>query len=106
MKLVRVKDYNELSEKACEIFVHKLKTLKNPVFGLATGSTPEGLYERLIEKYNQKEITFQHATTFNLDEYIGLSEDNPESYHFFMMEKLFKHIDLPLERAYVPDGMA
>ena len=68
MKLIRVKDYEEMSDKVCEIFVDKLKTLEHPIFGLATGSTPVGLYERLIRKYNQQEISFKNVTTFNLYE--------------------------------------
>lgn len=106
LEIIKVKDYDEMSEKACEIVVDRLKSLKNPVFGLATGSTPEGLYQRLIEKYKQKEISFQNATTFNLDEYVGLVKEDPNSYYYFMNEKLFKHIDIPHDRIHIPNGSA
>ncbi|WP_368654400.1 glucosamine-6-phosphate deaminase [Ornithinibacillus sp. 4-3] len=105
MKIIKVKDYEELSKKACEVFVQKLQTIANPVLGLATGSTPEGLYECLIGQYKQNKVSFKNATTFNLDEYIGLPNDHDQSYHYFMNEKLFKHIDLPKERAHVPSGV-
>jgi len=80
--------------------------LENPVLGLATGSTPEGLYQRIIEKYEQKEISFQNAMTFNLDEYVGLAKDDPNSYYHYMNEKLFKHIDIPKEHIHIPNGTA
>lgn len=106
VKIIKVKDYDEMSDKACEIFVNKLKELEKPVFGLATGDTPNGLYERLIEKYQAKEASFKRATTFNLDEYVGYDKNHPKSYHYYMSERLFNHIDIPLTKAYVPNGAA
>lgn len=104
MELIKVKNYEELSEKAGSIIVERIQALDNPVLGLATGSTPEGLYTYLIEKYKQGELSFQNITTFNLDEYVGLREDDINSYHYFMKEKLFNHVDLNDEKAHVPDG--
>jgi glucosamine-6-phosphate deaminase len=106
MKLIKVKDYAEMSEAACALMVDKLAELKRPIFGLATGSTPEGLYERLIEQNKQNKTTFKHATTFNLDEYVGLDKNDPNSYNHFMNEKLFKHIDIPIEQTHLPNGIA
>ncbi|MGM8364575.1 glucosamine-6-phosphate deaminase [Virgibacillus sp. W0181] len=106
MKLIEAKDYEDMSKQACALMVNKLNELDNPVLGLATGSTPVGLYECLIEKYKQGEITFEHAVSFNLDEYIGLADDNPNSYHYFMNEKLFNHINIPNENTHVPSGVA
>lgn len=106
MKIIKVKDYDEMSTTACELMVDRIKTIKNPVLGLATGSTPIGLYEQLIETYKQDHVSFKNVTTFNLDEYIGLAKDNPNSYHFFMSEKLFNHIDISPEKTYVPNGVA
>src|SRR5690625_1500544 len=106
MKIIKVKDYTEMSKKACEILVEKLNNLKNPVFGLATGSTPNGLYHALIEKYEQKEATFQHAIIFNLDKYVGIPKTNPKSYHYYMSERQFDHIDIPSQLAHVPNGVA
>lgn len=106
LRLIKVKDYDEMSAKACEIFVKKMNEIENPVFGLATGSTPEGLYQKLIEEYQKGNISFKHVTTFNLDEYIGLPPEHPQSYHYFMGERLFNHIDIPRENAYLPNGVA
>ena len=106
MNIIKVKDYDEMSEKACELVVNRLASLENPVLGLATGSTPEGLYEGLIEKYEQKEVSYKQVTTFNLDEYIGLAADHPNSYRYFMNENLFKHIDISPSKTYLPNGVA
>jgi glucosamine-6-phosphate deaminase len=106
MKVIKVKDYEEMSEKAGKLVIDRLRQLTNPVLGLATGSTPEGLYKQLIEKYEQKEVSFKNVTSFNLDEYIGLDKENPNSYHYFMNEKLFKHIDISPAKTYVPNGVA
>lgn len=104
MKIVTTRDYAQLSKAACDIVSDKLKCISEPVLGLATGSTPEGLYECLIERCKAGEISFKNATTFNLDEYVGLDETHPGSYQYYMKEKLFNHIDLPIERANVPSG--
>ncbi|MGM8212541.1 glucosamine-6-phosphate deaminase [Virgibacillus sp. W0430] len=106
MKLIKAVDYTDMSNLACDLIVQKLKDLAEPVLGLATGSTPEGLYECLIKKNKQGEITFENTTSFNLDEYIGLADDNPNSYHYFMNEKLFDHVNIAKERAHVPSGVA
>lgn len=106
LNIVKVRDYDEMSAKACEILVKKINELKNPVFGLATGSTPEGLYKKLIEEYERGNISFKDVTTFNLDEYIGLRADHPQSYHYFMGERLFNYIDIPREQTFLPNGVA
>lgn len=106
MNVVKVKNYDEMSEKACELIISKLKGNEKPVLGLATGSTPEGFYDRLIEAYEQGNITFENITTFNLDEYVGLAKDDPQSYHYYMYNRLFKHIDLKEENAHLPKGDA
>lgn len=105
--VIKVKDYEEMSKRACEHLVNKIHELDHPVLGLATGSTPEGLYKRLIEKYNNDEVSFEGATTFNLDEYVGLNKEDPQSYHFYMMDKLFNHIgDLSPDNIHLPNGAA
>lgn len=106
MKVIKTKDYDEMSQEACKIIVEKINQLFNPVLGLATGSTPEGLYQYLIEQYKQKKVSFKNAMTFNLDEYVGLAEENKNSYHFYMNDKLFNHIDIQRKNAYVPNGVA
>lgn len=106
MKIIKVKDYDEMSSRACELIIEKVNQLSEPVLGLATGSTPEGLYERIIEQYKQGKVSFEHVTTFNLDEYVGLDGDHPNSYRYFMDEKLFKHINISADKTYVPNGVA
>lgn len=106
MNIIKAVDYDEMSRLACQLTLERMKTYKSPVLGLATGSTPEGLYRCLIEQYKRGNISFRNVTTFNLDEYIGLDESNKNSYHYYMNEKLFNHIDLPKENAYVPNGTA
>lgn len=106
MNIIKVKDYDEMSDKACQLIVDRLKKLEKPVFGLATGSTPEGLYEALIEQYKENKVSFENVTTFNLDEYIGLPADDPNSYHYFMGEKLFNHVDIKSKNTHLPNGNA
>lgn len=77
----------------------------NPVLGLATGSTPVNLYRQLVEFYRQG-LSFSHVTSINLDEYVGLPGDHPQSYRHFMQHHLFDHIDVPAAQTYVPNGMA
>ncbi|WP_088052939.1 glucosamine-6-phosphate deaminase [Virgibacillus dakarensis] len=104
MKIIKVADYQAMSEKACELVMEKVNTIEKPVLGLATGSTPEGLYQQLIKKHHHHEVSFKNTTTFNLDEYVGLSKQDPNSYYYYMQEKLFKHIDIPREQAHLPNG--
>lgn len=106
MNIIKVKDYAEMSEKACALLAEKMDQLENPVFGLATGSTPEGLYERLIKENDQNHITFKNVKTFNLDEYVGLEKNDPNSYNYFMNDKLFKHVDILADHKNLPNGVA
>ncbi|WP_010648238.1 glucosamine-6-phosphate deaminase [Oceanobacillus massiliensis] len=106
MKVVKVKDYDEMSDMACSFLIEKIERLQDPVLGLATGSTPEGLYKRLIEKYNDRKVSFEKVSTFNLDEYVGVAKDDPHSYHYYMKDKFFQHIDISMDRVNVPSGMA
>ena len=104
MKLIIVKDYQEVSKKAADIVIELIKENKEVKLGLATGSSPIGLYQNLIDAYQQKEISFQDVTTFNLDEYVGISRDHSQSYFSFMQENLFKHIDIDLDHVHLPDN--
>ena len=106
MEIIQVKDYAEMSEVAANIVLDKLEKIKQPVLGLATGSTPEGLYALMRKAYKEDGVSFRDVTTFNLDEYIGLPEENEQSYHYFMNEKLLHHIDIPKSQSYIPDGLA
>ncbi|WP_062049468.1 glucosamine-6-phosphate deaminase [Bacillus sp. JCM 19034] len=104
MKIVRVNNYEDMSFYAYDLIKIKLLELDQPVLGLATGSTPKRLYELLEEAYQRREISFSNVTTFNLDEYIGLSPDDQNSYHQYMYEHLFKHIDIPENQFHIPHG--
>lgn len=106
MNIISVADYEQLSEKAYEMFIEKMSSKKHPVFGLATGSTPKGLYKLLEQDYIQKKHAFNHITTFNLDEYIGLSKEHEGSYYYYMYERFFKRLQLEEEQCFVPNGLA
>jgi len=96
--------YEELSKAAAAVVAGIVKNKPDAVLGLATGSTPLGLYKELVRMHNQEMLDFSHVTTFNLDEYVGLPSDHEQSYHYFMRENLFKHINIDPKNVYVPSG--
>ena len=106
MRIIRVKSYEELSQKAADLIAAQILVKPDCVLGLATGSTPIGTYQNLIEKYQQGALDFSQVTTFNLDEYLGLTPDHPQSYRYFMNTNLFDHVNLRPECTHVPDGCA
>ncbi|HLR55082.1 MAG TPA: glucosamine-6-phosphate deaminase [Pseudogracilibacillus sp.] len=106
MEIIVCKDNNELSYKASEFVTDIVNRKENPVLGLATGSTPEKLYELLIEENKQGNVSFDHATSFNLDEYVGLDANDVNSYRYFMDEHLFNHIDINKENTHIPNGLS
>lgn len=106
MNLIEVKDYEEMSAKAAEYLVNKVRTSPKITLGLATGGTPEGTYRNIIEDHRHNHTSYHHVTTFNLDEYVGLSGDHPNSYRYFMNKNLFDHIDIQKSNTYVPRGDA
>lgn len=106
MKLIVCKNYEEMSEVAANILADVMKAKPACVLGLATGSTPVGMYKKLIEKNAAGEIDFSAVTTVNLDEYYPISPDNDQSYRYFMNENLFNHVNIDKTRTFVPDGMA
>ena len=105
MKVIVCKDYAEMSRKAADIISAQLILKPDSVLGLATGSTPEGLYRELISDCEKGVISFTEAKSVNLDEYIGLAPDHPQSYAFFMKSRLFDHVDIKPENTFIPDGM-
>ncbi|SDX19320.1 glucosamine-6-phosphate deaminase [Paenibacillus sp. CF384] len=105
MELKRFDDISELDRYAAQIFADTIKHNPHATLGLATGSTPIGIYGKMIEMYNNGEVSFKDATTFNLDEYVGLSPNHEQSYAQFMKHHLFDHIDLPKQQAHLPSGM-
>jgi len=106
MKLIIAKDYEEMSREASKIIANEIKKNPSTVLGLATGSTPIGTYEELVRLYRQKELDFSKVVTFNLDEYYGLTPDNPQSYRYFMDHHLFNHVNIAPENIHIPDGTA
>ncbi len=106
IKIISVQNYQEMSSVAAQLVLYAIKTKPTTVLGLATGSTPIGLYEHLINDYKQHQTSFEQVKTFNLDEYIGLAADHPKSYSLFMREMLFNHINIKAENTHIPSGVA
>lgn len=104
---VLIFDSNEkLNETGAGIITGLVQTNPRAVLGLATGGTPVGVYEQLVSDYRRGLVSFRQATSFNLDEYVGLPIDHPESYHSYMHHHLFRHIDLPADQTHIPNGNA
>lgn len=106
MRIINVKNYQQLSRKAANIISAQVILKPDCVLGLATGSSPVGTYKQLIEWYNKGDIDFSEVTTVNLDEYVGLCESDEQSYRRFMQENLFDHVNIKRENTFVPDGLA
>lgn len=106
MLLIIRKDAQEVSDEAARLVADRLKKKPDLVLGLATGSTPVGLYRELARLHSTGDLDFSKVTTFNLDEYIGLPRSHDQSYHFFMREALFQYINVDPRNSYIPDGMA
>lgn len=102
MEIIVCKNYDEVSKKASEIVIETIKNKPDSKVGLATGSTPLGLYRYLIDAYNKDMISFKNVISFNLDEYIGLEQSHPKSYYHFMHKNLFKHIDINPVNIHIP----
>lgn len=94
------------SAVGARIIANLIREKPNAVLGLATGSTPVLLYKELIRLHREEALDFSQVTTFNLDEYIGLATDHPASYHRFMQDNFFKHINIDKSRIHIPDGLA
>lgn len=106
MKIIAVKNYEEMSNTACNLLVEKINQIDYPVLGLATGSTPERLYQLIIEKFNNNDVSFKNVKSFNLDEYVGLKKDNPNSYYYYMNNNFFRFTDISYRNINIPNGVA
>ena len=110
MRLIIEPDYNQLSKWAANYVIEHINAAKNQakpfVLGLPTGSSPEGMYAELVKAYKEGRVSFKNVITFNMDEYCGLPESHPESYHSFMANNLFNHIDCPKENIHILNGNA
>ena len=109
MKLVIQPNYELISQWTANYIVQKINTFNptkaNPfVLGLPTGSTPLGVYKALISMHKERKISFEHVVSFNMDEYVGLPENHPESYHSFMWNNFFKHVDIQKEHVNILNG--
>lgn len=105
MELAKAKDYDEMSMKAAEMVFDKITGSDRLVLGLATGSTPEKMYEYLADMLNKSNVDLSHVYTVNLDEYVGLSPEDTQSYHYYMREIFFDKVNIPLENTKLPDGI-
>ena len=104
MRIIRCKDYDDMSRKTANIISAQVILKPNAKLGLATGTTPIGAYKQLIAWYEKGDVDFGEVTTYNLDEYLGLSGDDPQSYRYFMNDTFFDHVNIDKTRTYVPDG--
>ena len=105
MRIYKAKDYEEMSRKAAGIVSAQIIMKPDCVLGLATGSTPVGLYKQLIEWYRNGDLDFSGVRTVNLDEYKGISRENDQSYYYFMHQNLFDHVNSPAGNTHLPDGI-
>ncbi len=106
MRFYEVESYAEMSKKAANIMAAQIISKPDAVLGLATGSTPIGAYNQLIEMCKKGDIDFSEVRTVNLDEYYGLPADNEQSYRYFMNTHLFDHVNIKKENTFVPNGLA
>lgn len=105
MRIIRAKDYDDMSRKAAGIIAAQVILKPESVLGLATGSSPIGTYANLVEGYQKGDLDFSKVTTVNLDEYKGLPRENDQSYYYFMNHHLFSKVNIDLAHTFLPDGM-
>ncbi|NQU20790.1 MAG: glucosamine-6-phosphate deaminase [Candidatus Nealsonbacteria bacterium] len=104
MEIIVNDNVEEMGRAAARVVARTLNCKPNAVLGLATGSTPLTLYQELVRLHNEEGLDFSQVTTFNLDEYVGLTRKDAQSYHYFMHENLFKHINIATQNIYIPSG--
>lgn len=106
MKIIICENYQEMSKKAASIIASQIILKPDSVLGLATGSTPVGIYENLIKSFREGHLDFSQIKTYNLDEYYGLPGTNPQSYRYFMDINLFNHVNINKYNTHVPNGLS
>jgi len=106
MRVLVEKSYGDLGRRAAQIIAEMIAAKPQAVLGLATGGTPEGCYAELVRMHGEEGLDFHLITTFNLDEYVGLPPSHEQSYHYYMNDKLFNHINIDKKRVHIPDGLA
>ena len=105
MKVIKVKNYEELSRTAATIIAGVILSKPDCILGLATGSSPVGTYDQLAAMYEEGILDFSHVKSVNLDEYVGLDGSNDQSYRYFMNTNLFDHVNIDKNKTYVPNGL-
>ena len=106
IRIYKEKDYNGVSRRAANLISAQIISKPDCVLGLATGTSPIGTYDQLVEWYKKGDLDFSQVMTVNLDEYVGMSPDNEQSYHYFMKKNLFSRVNIDLKNTHVPDGAA
>ncbi|OLS37880.1 glucosamine-6-phosphate deaminase [Bacillus sp. MRMR6] len=106
MRIIRVENYADMSLQAGKLLAEKIRSNPSITLGLATGSTPKGVYEYLIDDYRNNQTSYQQVKSVNLDEYIGLPPNDHNSYHAFMRKNFFDHINIDQRNTYLPNGTA
>jgi len=104
MEIIARETPEQMSRAAAQVVAHLINSKPDAVLGLPTGSTPLGLYKELARMHRAEGLDFSRVTTFNLDEYVGLSASHPQSYHYFMRENFFKHVNIPEQNIHIPSG--
>lgn len=104
MEIIIKEKYKQMCAEAARVVAQVINSKPNAVLGLATGSTPVGVYKELIRMHKKEGLDFSQVTTFNLDEYVGLPPKHKQSYHYFMQENLFRKINVPPQNIYIPSG--
>ncbi|KAI9225550.1 MAG: glucosamine-6-phosphate isomerase [Piptocephalis tieghemiana] len=111
MRLIIRDNYDKVADYVADYVIQRIQEFapspeKRFILGLPTGSSPVGVYQRLVEGHREGKISFKYITTFNMDEYVGIPRDHPESYHTFMWENLFQHVDIDPQYVYILNGNA
>ncbi|MBU4472735.1 MAG: glucosamine-6-phosphate deaminase [Actinomycetia bacterium] len=106
MEIKPINSYNKMSKLAAEMVAEQIINKPNTVLGLATGSTPVGMYRELVRMHREGDLDLSQVKTFNLDEYLGLSPEHSQSYHYYMYENFFKYVNIREENIHIPKGNA
>ncbi|TSB48550.1 glucosamine-6-phosphate deaminase [Alkalicoccobacillus porphyridii] len=106
MRIIEAENYQTVSEAAASIIIDKVKTTPQLTLGLATGGTPVGTYEWLVKDHQKYDTSYEHVSTYNLDEYVGIHPSDQQSYHHYMDKYLFNHINIKRSHIHIPDGTA
>jgi len=106
MRIYKEQDYTAVSRRTANLISAQIIAKPDSVIGLATGSSPIGAYKQLIEWYKKGDLDFNEVISVNLDEYVGLTQKDPQSYHYFMKEHLFSFINIKSENTHIPNGTA